>query len=342
MPSEEIETRILEALAGPIGVFESALAATAEQVRVAVEAHGAPGNGRMRDAGAEFGAFAAGRMDAARFASLLARSDDIDDVTFGRIRDAYATLTGLLERKEALFRVDIAPGAGLREGVARALAEIGRAFGAARTVDLARAGRFQPAEHDGLARAFAFRHWSRAERDCAPPLVVHVDGADLRAGGLLEFLDGALKIVLVVRGPAPPAPLVALVRPHTFVLQACDASGLGDLAAWEGPGVAALMPDGAARFRHDPAAGTRVWERLTIDFAPDAPPAVLHGYSKAQQAEDLEQLSILATRPPEPAAVPAPDAVAAPVAAPAATPAADPADRLAAWLLEQADLEGPA
>jgi hypothetical protein len=34
--------------------------------------------------------------------------------------------------------------------------------------------------------------------------VVEVDGGDLQAGGLAEFLDGAQKIVLVVRGPAPP------------------------------------------------------------------------------------------------------------------------------------------
>jgi len=352
MPSDEIDTRILEVLAQPVGVFESSLAATDEQVRAAVEAQQvsgseASGNGKPRDAGAELGAFATARMDTERFASLLLQSEDVDDMTRGRIQDAHATLTDLLGKKNSLLRVDVAPGGSLRDTVAKALAEIGRAFGAARMFDLARAGRFQPGEHDGFAHAFEFERWSRSERECAPPLIVHVDGADLRAGGLLEFLDGALKIVLVVRGAATAAPLIPLVRRNAFVMQTSDAADLARFAAWDGTGVAALVPEGAARFVHDPDGGGNIWDRLTVEFTPGKPRAALGGYSIPQQAEDLEQLATLAEKPPEPVAPVAPVAPAsapAGAAAPvqAAEPGVEPADRLAAWLLDQANLEGTA
>jgi len=341
MPSEEFDAMILKALARPVGVFESSLAATVEQVRAAVESHDKSSNGQPREAGAELGAFAVGRMDTDRFTSLLVQSDDLDDMTLGRIQDAYSTLTGLLERKDALIRVDVAPGSSLRNAVADALAEIGRAFGAARMVDLARSSRLQPTEHDSLVRSFGFERWSKIERECAPPLIVHVDGADLRAGGLMEFLDGALKIVLVVRGAATAAPLVPLVRPHALVMQVRDTSDLARLAEWDGPGVAAVMPEGTARFVHDPSGGTRSWERLTVDFAPQAQRTAIGGYSVRQQAEDLEQLSTLSEKPPEAPAPPAPAAAPAPVAA-APVQAIDPADKLAAWLLQQADLKDPA
>lgn len=333
MPYEEVDARILESLARPVEIFESALAATAEQVRVAVDGHQASENGQTRDA--EFGAFASGRMDTERFASLLVQSDELDDSTVARIRHAHATLTELIEQGNALFRADVAPGASVRDTVAHALAEIGRAYGAARTVDLARSGRFQSGEHDALLRSFGFEHWSRNERESAPPLVVHVRGADLRAGGLLEFLDGVCKLVLVVRDKSPAAPLAPLVRPGTLVVQAVvqtnDESELARFAAWEGPAVIALMPEGAARFVHDPNGGAQPWERLTIDFLPGPPRTAIGGYSAAQQQGDLDQLEALAGKPPAP--------VAAPVAV--AEAAAEPADKLAAWLLDQADLEEP-
>ncbi|MHC4940145.1 MAG: hypothetical protein ACYTHK_14450 [Planctomycetota bacterium] len=303
MPSD----RILELLARPAAVFESALAATAEQVRTASAP--TPDNG---DPG--FGAFAAGRMDTDRFASLLVKSETLDDAAVDHIREAHTTLTSLLERRKTLFIVDVPPGESLRENVARALAEIGRAFGAARTVDLARANGWRP-EHEAYLHGFEFRLWNRTERESAPPLVVHVDGADLFAGGLLEFLDGALKIVLVVRGTAPPAPLAPLVRPGTFVLQTHDEKELARLAECEGPGVAALMPEGAARFVNDPKGG------LTVDFLPDPPRKPVGGYSVAQQRTDLDSL-----KAPE-------------VPVPVERPAEDPVDQLAAWLLDHAESE---
>jgi len=352
MPSDERDARILKELGHQVTAFESALATAVEQVRASVESRHRSVNGQPRVAGAELGAFAAGRMDAERFVSLVSRPDDLDSITVDRIQNAYETLSGLLKEKDALLRADVAPGGSLRDTVAQALAHIGRAFGAARVVDLSRTGRYRPADHDAYARAFHFESWSKTERGNTPPLIVHVDGADLHAGGLLEFLDGILKIVLVVRGAAPPAPLVHLVSPRTFVLQTGDETELTRFAAFEGTGVAALMPAGAARFVHDPDGGSSLWERVVIDSLPKVPRTAVGAHSVRQQAQELAQLETLAARPPAPevpATAPPPEGVViggvvaegvspkgkVTDAPPAVT--ADPVDKLAAWLLNQAE-----
>ena len=335
MPSEENDARILDVLGGQVTAFESAVAATAEQVRVSLELQKSSGNGQPPGAETELGAFAVGRIDLERFATLRSSPEALDHMTVSRIENVFATLSGLIERKQGLLRVNVAPGGSLRDTVAQALADVGRAFGAARVFDLARTGRFDPQEHGALTQAFRFECWSRAERRRAPPLIVHVDGADLYPGGLADFLDGAVKLVLVVSGAAPPAPLVRLVSPNTFILQTTDVEELARLAAWDGTGVAALMPDGAARFVHDPGGGPHLWHRLSVAHLPAAPRAAVGGHSVAQQADALAQLEALVARPPES------EAPAAPVRASTATAeaAGSPADKLAAWLLDQADLE---
>jgi hypothetical protein len=213
--------------------------------------------------------------------------------------------------------------------VGAALAAAGRAFGAAQLVELIRSGRWNPTAQAELLGPFSFRRWNRAERQIAPALVVEVDGSDLHAGGLGEFLDGAQKIVLVVNAPAPPAPLVSLITPGVYVAQVTDPAELDELARIPGPAVAAVMPEGAARFVHRPAPGRPLGERLSVGFLPgDESCATLARYSAFRQQEELEQLRELA-------AVPAPAA-----ADPDPAPPAEQVDRLAAWLLRQADLGG--
>ena len=334
MPSDENDVRILDLLGGQVTAFESAVTATAEQVRLALEAQKGSGNGQPSGAGAELGAFAVGRIDVERFEALRSSPQALDDMTVSRIENVHATLSGLCERKHGLLRVDVPSGGSVRDTVAQALADIGRAFGAARVFDLSKTSRYEPQEHGALVQAFRFERWSKAERLRAPPLLVHVDGADLYPGGLADFLDGAVKLVLVVRGAAPSAPLVRLVSPNTFVMQTTDVEELACFAAWDGTGVAALMPEGAARFVHDPSGGPHLWQRLTVAHVPAAPRAAVGGHSVTQQADALAQLETLAARPPEPEAAPVP------AGGSAADPAAgSPADKLAAWLLDQADLE---
>jgi hypothetical protein len=244
-----------------------------------------------------------------------------------RIEQAHEILKELSGRDSDLFRVDVDADGCLRGTVNNHLKDVGRAFGAARVAELSKTSRFIEAEHAVWLSFFPFALWNRAERRLAPPVIVHVNGADLRAETLADFLDGGLKVVLLVDGKTTPAPLVRLITPNTFVMQTRDARTLDRLAAFDGPGIAAVLPDDdTARFMHDPAAGPDV---LTIQHMPDIEKAraPVGGRSAAQQSEELRQLQAVAT-PREAAEAPAGDAVAT-----------NPVDKLAAWLLTNANLK---
>lgn len=207
------------------------------------------------------------------------------------------TLRDVLERGVSLFVAQVPPGGSLARAVEDALGRIGRAFGAVLAIELMRGGAFRPAEHDMLLHHLAFRSWTRTERRFAPPLVVMVQGADLHVGGLADFTDGRERIVLVVEGECPPAALVRLITPGTFVLQTADATGLDRLAQHDGCGIAAMVPANAARFIHDPVAGREPWQRLAIWQAAMAPRHAIGGVSSWQMGEDIQQLTALATAP---------------------------------------------
>jgi hypothetical protein len=351
MPSESTIRQALDALSAPRERFRSAVAAAVDEVGAFLEARRAPVNGRAARTAHELGPFASGRLDPNRFASFFGESGTMDPLALARVERAHETLRATVERGDDAFVLRAAPGADLRSEVDQALAGLGRAFGAARAVEMARLGRLPTDEHEGYLDGFAFRRWNRAERQIAPPLVVEVHGADLQAGGLAEFLDGAQKLVLVVRGDAPPAALVRLVTPGVLVIQTSDAADLAILAGAAGPAALALCGEGAARFVHAPGEAP-VWERITLHGAPEeAPRAALGAFSAFQQGEELKLLRALATAPPAPPEVEAPPAAAPeaasqapkPAAAPEALAAAaagatpDPVDRLAAWLLSQSE-----
>lgn len=338
MPSDDLATRALAALKGPRAAFTAPVAAAVEEVRAYLAMHRPTFDGRAAEsARMELGPFAAGRIDAGRFGALFTGSGPLDAVSLVRVEDALAVLTRVAAAGDGLFRVELEPGGDLRLAVAHALAYAGRAFAAAQVVARIRAGRAgeAAATHEG----FPFRRWNRAERQIAPPLVVELDGADLHPAGLADFLDGAMKLVLVVRGAMAPAPLVRLVTPGVWVAQTDDPAALDALAAVPGPAIAALVPQGAARFVHDPAGGAVLGRRLRVDFLPGNGKALaLGGVSPFQQHEELAWLMELAAAP-----------AAGPVsgdAAPAAGPGSTSADtsgaqveRLAAWLIRQAGLE---
>jgi hypothetical protein len=124
---------------------------------------------------------------------------------------------------------------------------------------------------------------------------------------------------------------VRLITPGVLVIQAHDTKELSLLKAWPAAAVGAMVPGGAVRFTHDPSAGTTPWQRLTLSPAADARLARVGGLTGAQQSEELRQLEALAAPPP---AV----TVTAPAAAAASGPETDPIDRLAAWLLQQAQI----
>lgn len=337
MPSDDRIARALAALAAPLASYRAMLRATLEQVERELAEGGSAAEGRTERARVELGSFAAGRIDAARFAELFPGGAGPSPAARQGLERAASTLRELAERGDERFAVTVPAGDSARRWVANALADVGRAFGAALVAEYARRGIYDAREHDELLRAFPFARWNRAERRAAPPLVIVLEGADLRAGMLAEFMDVGLRFVLVVSGPATPAPLARLVTPHVLVAQTDDAALVERVARVEGPAVVALVPEGAARFVHDPGAGTEPWQRLAVSFVPAAAPArPVGGVSAWQQAEELALLGALARKP-----VPAVEQGAG-AAAPRPVVSADPVDRLAAWLLAQADLGGQA
>ena len=353
MPSDVRTGLALRALRAPRERFTSAVVAAVEEVRAFLEAHRPSFDGRAtRRAAVELGAFGAGRIDPERFGALLGGGPPLDGTALARVERALHEITGVAAAGDPLFLAEVGDHADLHLAVGHALASAGRAFGAAQAVERVRSGHGDPADA-GLPGPFPFRRWNRAERQIAPPLVVEVPGAALHAGGLAEYLDGAQKIVLLVRPPAPPAALARLITPGVLVMQTTEAGDLEEIGRFAGPAVAALVPEGAARFVHRPGTGRAPGDRLSVQHLPDESAIrPLDGMSAFHQREELGLLREMSARvqgsrareeqeplgtghrapgTPPPAPPSATDATAA-------APVTVDADRLAAWLLKQAEL----
>jgi hypothetical protein len=328
MPSESARLQAKEALEAPHDRFRGAVATTLDEVRSILR--GGEADGRVERVLLELGHFAQGRIDPERFSSHFEAGRALDPSSLATIQQAFETLSNVAERyDEVLSYLRLKPGEDLAEGVARGLATAGTAFGAARLVELARHGHRDVEAFPDFLNSFPFRYWNRIERQVAPPLIVELDGGDLQAGGLARFLDGGQKIVLLVNGSAPPAPLVRLITPGLFVMQTSTAEELEEIGKCAGPAIAALLPEGAATFVHRPVDG-EIWERLEVRHLPERARGSVGSISHHQQEEELEQLRLLAS-------------ISRPAPAPSANGGApaDPADRLASWLLTQAELDGP-
>lgn len=344
MPSERV-TEALAALAPAREAYRSAVVGAAEELRSYLEQRVQSAEARVSRIERELGPFARGRIDPAGLAALLPREPTLE----GEAAEVAERAVGIFEERAAAepmaYAVAVPPGGDLRDVVRDALADVGRVFGAARAVELARSGRYRPDEHNALLSAYPHRRWSPAERRVGPPLVVEVDGADLHPSGLADFLDGGLKLVLLVRGATRPAPLARLVSPGVWVAQCGSVEELRAMASWPGPGVAAV-PDGEdgglVRFAHDPAAGERPWERILLG---DEPAALRERLARERErpagegSEELAHLLSLATPPVRPGAAPSENGGGAEGGAPAA-PEPSPADRLAAWLLARTESAG--
>ena len=350
MPSDVRTGLALRALKGPRERFMSAVVAAVEEVRAFLEAHRPSFDGRATNrAAVELGAFASGRIDPQRFGALLGGGPALDGGAIARVERALHELSRVAAAGDPLFLADVGGHADLHLVVGHALASAGRAFGAAQAVERVRSGRGGPGD-GGPPGPFPFRRWNRAERQIAPPLVVETPGAALHAGALAEYLDGAQKIILLVQPPAPPAALARLVTPGVLVMQTTDAADLDEIGRFAGPAVAALVPEGAACFVHRPGTGHAPGDRLSVRHLPDESGIKpIDGMSAFHQREELGLLRDFslqlrgpgAPEPREPSAPAQPAAgVAPPVphSAPDSAPAMVDADRLAAWLLKQAEL----
>lgn len=336
MPSDPRIEVALRALAGPIERYRSAVVTTVEEVRGYLQTHQSKQSAGTTGVAAGLGVFAAGRIDFERFSGFTSDGASEDLGALKIVEKAFDVLRVMAAGEEDLFHLKVKPGGRLRDAVAGRMAEIGRGFAAARVAGMATTGRLGSGNESELLDPLGFERWNEGERKLAPPLLVEVDGADLHAGDLAEFLDGAVKIVLVVLGETAPAPLVRLITPATFVLQTSGDQGLDRFSEFEGPGVAALVAEGAAEFIHDPTRGKHPWQRIELLRSPEkGPKHGVGGMSIRQQKEELEQLLDLVEAPGAEAAVA--EGTAAEVGAPAGTVASQ-VDKLAAWLLSQADL----
>jgi len=332
MPSESNLTRAIEAMAQPIAEFRGIIEGALAQAEAFLAEQGSDPGQRAQRAGGELGRFAAGRIDAARFATLFPAVPAVAPAAIAALHRAIATLQALRDRGDEAFVVHLAKGGRLGRAVDEALAEIGRAFGAVVLAEVVRGGRYLGEEHDRLLDPLEFRSWSKAARRYAPPLIVSLEGCDLHVGALSDYADGREKIVLVVRGAAPPAPLARCITAGTLVLQTVDGSGLDRVATFDGPAIAAVVPEGSAVFLHDPAAGREPWQRLTVRTLGEPPRHGLGGMSAWQMAEDRTLLGDLGRTP---FAIPVSGGSAAP-----ALGAEDAVDRIASWLLSQSGTQG--
>ena len=331
MPSDPRFASALTAMAQPMAEFRSIIQGALTQAEGFVADQAAGGKERAKRASVELGGFAAGRIDPARFAAIFPAVPAVEPAALAALKRAIKTMHAIADRGDLAFLVDVARGGALGVRVGEALAEFGRAFGAVILAEVVRGGRYQASEHDRLLDPLEFPAWTKAERRYAPPVIVSLDGADLHTGTLSAYADGRAKIVLVVRGAVAPAPLARCITPGTLVLQTVDGSGLDRVAAFEGPAVAAVVPDGAAVFCHDPAtAGREPWQRLTVRTLGELPRHPIGGISVWQMAEDRTLLGDLARTP---FTIPVSGGTAVP-----AVGAGDAVDRVAAWLLGQSGL----
>lgn len=348
MPSDTSKAA-LAALKGPRERYLSAIAATAEELRGYLGTRAAPESDRSSRLASELGPFAGGRVNPDRFVAFLDEGEDLDPEVLKILDLAESVLEDACDLSERSFLVELNAGADLYSAVGLGLAWLGRPFGAAAAVGHARQGR-TGVEESVLVNAFPFRRWTRAERDLAPPLVVEVEGSDVVAAGLAAYLDGNQKLILVVRGPAPPAPLVRLLSPGVLVVQTEDPDDLDGVGEFDGPVVAALMPEGeGARFVHDPLRGPGLAHRLTVDVIPDEDVIQpLGSLTVTQQLQELRQLTALkeaveGVRVKTKASPAAGDGTSSDgkgtTAARKKLQTVQPADQLAGWLMSQADLE---
>ncbi|MDX1646657.1 MAG: hypothetical protein R3304_05900 [Longimicrobiales bacterium] len=355
--AEALTARAVDALQARIDAFREAVATAEQEVSDEIVRGVGAGSFKGEQALIELGPFAVGRIDPERFAQLLGVADEPLTVEAIDVLGRAERVLGEFVATPRGHQVSVEPGGDLRDVVKQALARFGRAYGAARAVEMARAGTFDESEHGHLLGPLPFRLWNRAERQLAPPLVVRVRGDDCLPAGLGEFLDGNLVLLLVAEGPTTPAPLSRLITPGTFVLQTADPEELGLLARTEHPAVALLFDEerpGQAWFVHDPDAGDTSWARLSVSQLPSEPD-VGRGRRPPAWLEELEHLRMLATAPLAPArgggspetsrssgadGVSSPGVQEATEAADGGSAEPDPADRLAAWLLSRIPEDG--
>jgi hypothetical protein len=320
MASDERKQIALDAIRTRTELFRSAVAEASDQLRGLLA-----GTGNVtEDQSVSLGKFAQGRVNVDRFASFAPKAARIDAGAEAPIRAAQEVLKSSLAEGDELFVLRKVEGQSLSRRIRHRLGSIGRVFAAARVIELAKRGNYKEEEHAAMLENLPFPEWNSAERALAPGLVIESSGADFTPSAIVPFLDESSKFVFNVDGDAPAAALSRVISPGAFVQQETGDSALDAFSEFDGMAVAALLPEGAVSFVHDPSAGETSYERfVSLEFPKEVRKRAIGGISVAQQAQDYALLESLSIVP-----VPTGDA------------ASDPAGKLSAWLLSQSDLSG--
>jgi hypothetical protein len=334
MQSDERVQAALDATQRERRSFLSAVRTAADQIEGRLRSSRDKGRDSAGRVEQELGSFASGRIDAGKLAAFEPQSAEPNPTAFEALERAAGVLREIARLNEDDFVVRVKPGDRMSRVLSERLSSMGRAFGAAELAALAHAGRPTTVDVDRRLEQYHPDDWSAREREIAPPLVVIAEGSTMRVGAVRDWLEGNQKIVFVVEGPCPSAPLAPLIIPGGWVAQIASPEEVGGFERFEGPAVCAFVPEGAAVFTHDPAHGlTLEIETGDVKVRPVGPITVW------RQQEDLATLERMSGRGGPAGAGAGPSANGQ-----REVEAAQPADRLAAWLLNQADLpaESPA
>ena len=325
MPSDALIRAALDATAPARESFLSAVRAAADEIEGKLRSARSRGQGMAERITEELGHFAAGRIDPEKLAAFEPETPELHPTAFEALARAAAVLRDIARLDEDNFVLEVQAGHSLYEAVSRRMSELGRAFGAAELVAVSRGGTLASVDADRRLERYHPDGWNARERQLAPPLVVVAPGSTLRVSALRDWLEGNQKFVFVVEGECPPAPMATLLTPGAWIGQT-GPDGLEALRRFEGPAVCAVVPETAARFRHEPTLGLTVDGEVSEDTVRTIGPLTAW-----KQLEDLKTLQRFA-------GIGVPVAESAPGGSNGSSPEAEPADRLAAWLLKQADV----
>ncbi|MDH5803781.1 MAG: hypothetical protein OEZ54_01260 [Gemmatimonadota bacterium] len=335
MPSDKLKEQALDVVMTRAEGFRSSVVEAVEQLRTFLDAQQTSKEGVADRLRIEFGRLAEDKIDFDRFSAIFADPVSLDPVGVEQVEFAYSVLSKMAESPDEQFFAQCGEDESLVAVVDQALGLLGRTFGAARISELSRNGRFKESIHGTWLSRFPFSRWNSTERRMAPPLVVSVPGSRFRPATLADYIDGGVKIIFLVDEPCPPAALARLITPSTMVVQTYSVEGLDRFAEWNGSGVAAVVPQSAAEFVHDPKGGNHLADRLILGNVPK-PESIraLSGASAAQQRDELDLLLSLADT--------SKTVISSGETGEAADENAEPelADKLAAWLLNRAGLPG--
>ena len=201
MPSEERKALALEAVRPRIEQFHSSLTMTTNQVRGML----ASSQNTDDDKKEALGQFAKGKVNMDRFNAFTQKAEGLKTSMEAPIRAAEQVLKSMLDEGDDLFTIRVQEGRGLGHSLSVRLASIGRAFAAARVVDLAKNGAYKEDKHAHTLEGFPYAHWNSSERALAPPLLVDSHQAQRRtvehAGTITGDIDECFTLA---HGPAIP------------------------------------------------------------------------------------------------------------------------------------------